>query len=280
MQVHETNASDRARNMFRGKSEPLPTFDELISLGSALQGENQLDDARRLFEMALFGCSSGVDPETKTNVLRKLILCTYKDPDLPAEVRLQTAEQMLSAVLGEPLDDSAEPTSPIIVDLAATLDRFPKLKQDLLGIAGAVQKRRWDIYGQRVHLVSSYQYYRRGYEMGCQNDLGYNAINLAFVLDLLGEQEEGEPNHGLAARAMAEKVRTEIVAILDPVHTVDTQETFQKLSDPHLMNDWWVLLTLAEAWLGLKDYAKAAYWMAAAADLRAKLELMLTNKSI
>ena len=273
MQVHETNASDRARKIFRGKSEPLPTFDELISLGSALQGENQLDDARRLFEMALFGCSSGVDPETKTNVLRKLILCTYKDPDLPAEVRLQTAEHMLSAVLGKPLDENAEPTSPIIVDLAATLDRFPKLKQDLLGIAGAVQKRRWDIYGQRVHLVSSYQYYRRGYEMGCQNDRAYNAINLAFVLDLLSDQEEGELDHGLAARTMAARVRTEIVATLDPIHTVETQETFQKLSDPDLMNDWWVLLTLAEAWLGLKDYAKAAYWMAAAADLRAKLEL-------
>ncbi len=270
MQVHETDAGNRAREIFRGSPT---TFDELVSLGAMLQRANQLDDARRLLEMALFEYRSDVDQETQTKVLRNLILCTYKDPDLPAEIRLQRAAQMLSGVLGDPLDENAEPPSPIVVALAASLGRFPKLKQDLLGIAGAVQKRRWDIYGQRIHLVRSYQYYRRGYEMGCQNDLAYNATNLAFVLDLLSEQEECELDHGLAAQTMATRVRTEIVAILDPVHDVESQETYPKVSGPDLMNDWWVLLTLAEAWLGLGDYLKAAYWMSAAADLKAQLEL-------
>ena len=270
MQAPDNHSGSRARAIFHGSPT---TFDELTSLAATFQGSNQLDDARRLLEMALFDYSSDVDQETRTNVLRKLILCTYKDPDLPAEVRLQRAEQMLSTVLSEPLDASAGPPSPIILALASSLDSFPKLKQDLLGIAGAVQKRRWDIYGQRIHLVRSYQYYRRGYEMGCQNDRAYNAINLAFVLDLLSAQEEGELGHGLAAQTMATRVRTEIVAILDPVHKVESEQTYAKLTAPDLMKDWWVLLTLAEAWLGLGDYLKAAYWMAAAADLKAQLEL-------
>src|ERR1039458_6133226 len=134
MQVHEIDAGSRARKIFSGSPT---TFDELISLGTMLQRANQLDDARRLFEMALFGYRSDVDQETQTKVLRNLILCNYKDPDLPAEIRLQRAEQMLNVVLSEPLDENAESPPQIVVALAESLDSFPKLKQDLLGIAGA-----------------------------------------------------------------------------------------------------------------------------------------------
>jgi predicted acylesterase/phospholipase RssA len=260
---------NRFRNVLKGSDK---TFIELVSLGQGLQRANQLDDARRLFEIALFELSTNSDQEVQTKLFRDLLLCTYKDPDLPAETRLQNAEQMVSTVLGEPPGAKAEPPSPTLMGLAETLDQFPKLKQDLLGVAGAIQKRRWDTYGQRSYLVRSYQYYLRGYEMGSHNDRGYNAINLAFVLDLLGEQEEGEIDHGRAVREMASKVRKEIVAILDPTYKVEDETTHPKLTDPGLMADWWVLVTLGEAWLGLGDYTKSKHWMTAAAKLKAQLD--------
>jgi predicted acylesterase/phospholipase RssA len=259
----------RARAIF---SNNPTTFNELVELGAKLRRANRLDDARRMFEKALFTYGSEANEESQTTALRDLILCTYKDPDLPADTRLQNAEQMLNTVLGEPLGRRADPPQKLILALAGSLHRYPGLEQDLLGIAGAVQKRRWDIYGLRAHLVRSYQYYKRGYEMGSDKDRGYNGINLAFVLDLLSEQEKGELGEGSAARELALQVRMELVAILDPRHTIQAGKEYYKLSDPDLLQDWWVLVTLGEAWLGIGDYQKARYWMVETVKLKTLLE--------
>ncbi len=37
------------------------------------------------------------------------------------------------------------------------------------------------------------------------------------------------------------------------------------------MSNWWVLVTLGEAWLGIGDYSKATEWMARAAKLKESL---------
>jgi hypothetical protein len=266
----------RAREIFRKSKTSLP---ELIELGTASNRANRLDDARRLFEKALFDYSSDADAETRTKLLRNLILCTYKDPDLPVDTRLQQAEQMLSAVLGEAPRPKTDSPQPLILGLANSLDAFPKLKQDLLGIAGAVQKRRWEVYGLRVHLIQSYKYYLRGYEMGSDQDRGYNAINLAFVLDLLAEQEKDELGGGRAPREMALRVRNELVALLGPLSDMDTRGDEARQERQDLLQDWWVLVTLGEAWLGIGDYSAAAEWMGKAADGKRRCNLSRTSRN-
>ena len=148
----------------------------------------------------------------------------------------------------------ATPLQSAVNSLSESLDKNSDLKQDLLGIAGAVEKRRWDIYGLRVHLVRAYQYYLKGYTMGSANDQGYNGINLAFVLDLLSQQEEGEIDQGKAAREMAFTVRKEIIATLDlPLAAaMEDNNSKVKIDDPSY--SWWLLVTLGEAYLGVGSH--------------------------
>ncbi len=65
--------------------------------------------------------------------------------------------------------------------------------------------------------------------MGCDKDRGYNAINLAFVLELIAEQEKGEIDEGKAARGMSLKIRKEIVAVLDPENKSKLNNNTSKL---------------------------------------------------
>jgi predicted acylesterase/phospholipase RssA len=243
------------------KGAETATYAELDALSRALRRENQLGYARRLLEKAV-DIKTDATQEKQLGLVRDLVLCTYKDPDLPVDTRLRNAEAMLNTLLGEPVvTGSEELFDSRFGRFAEALTTYPKLKQDLLGIAGAVQKRRWEVYGGRRHLVTAYEYYRRGYDMGADRDLGYTGINLAFVLDLLSEQDEAEFGDD-TRRKMAVQVRSEIVKVLNAV--VHDQ--------PAKLDDWWVLCTMGEAYLGLGEYQTAAQWMAKASDLRKQLE--------
>ena len=93
--------------------------------------------------------------------------------------------------------------------------------------------------------------------MGAEFDLGYTGINLAFVLDLLSAQDEAEFGDD-TRRMMAIQVRSETVEVLLAV-----------LRDqPAKLEDWWVLCTMGEAYLGLGEYKTAAEWMTRASNLR------------
>ncbi len=254
----QTPSVQRAIEILKGSKT---TFAELDELSHALRRENQLGYARRLLERAVETHPEAPE-EKRLELVRDLALCTYKDPDLPVDTRLRDAEALLNTLLGEPaVDDSPELFDPRLARLAEILNTYPKMKQDLLGIAGAVQKRRWEIYGARRHLIRAHDYYRRGYEMGAEQDLGYTGINLAFVLDLLSAQDEAEFGDA-TRRKMAIQVRSETVNVLNTV-----------LRDqPAKLDDWWVLCTMGEAYLGLGEYKTAAEWMTRASNLREALE--------
>ncbi len=254
----QTPSVQRALEILKGSKT---TFAELDELSHALRRENQLGYARRLLEKAV-DTHSDASEEKQLEVVRDLALCTYKDPDLPVDTRLRDAEALLNTLLGEPAaEGSPRLLDPRFARLAEILNAYPKMKQDLLGIAGAVQKRRWEIYGARRHLIRAYEYYWRGYEMGAEFDLGYTGINLAFVLDLLSAQDEAEFGDD-TRRMMAIQVRSETVEVLLAV-----------LRDqPAKLEDWWVLCTMGEAYLGLGEYKTAAEWMTRASNLREALE--------
>ena len=156
-------------------------------------------------------------------------LCTYKDPDLPAEDRLDRALGILEAA--DPLDRSTD--------------------QETLGQAGAVYKRKWELTGHRQHLETALDYYLRGHQEGVVNDYGYTAVNAAFVLDLLADLAESGARPAAASYALAEQrrqqaqtIRQEIARALPPlVANPDTAWLAEK---------WWFLVTLGEACFGLE----------------------------
>jgi hypothetical protein len=173
MGIKIDQASEAALRIFRGAAT---TLDELLKLGAIHQRENRLDDARRLFEKALLDHRGEMSDQVAIKVARDLIVCTYKDPDLPADTRLRSAEQMLEGLFGQPPIGITSMLQSAVNALSSKLDEYRELKQDLLGIAGAVEKRRWEIFGLRAHLVRAYQYYLRGHQMGCALDQGYNGF--------------------------------------------------------------------------------------------------------
>lgn len=215
-----------------------------------LELENVLRAGRRfgLARMILERCEDHPDPigdgETKLKIAQKHALCTYKDPDLPADQKLEDAERILQTV----------------DDLKTTTD------QETLGLAGAIYKRKWEQTAQERHLEISLAYYYRGYQQGVASDHGYTAINAAFVLDLLADLEsiEAQPAPLVAAtgaqrRSLARRIRQTIIATLPALP--------DQPANHHLNESWWFLLTLGEAYFGLDDCANAEKWLMNAAAI-------------
>lgn len=169
-------------------------------------------------------------------------LCTYKDPDLPADARLDRALAILDRA--DPMETTAS--------------------QETLGIAGAIHKAKWGLDGQRGHLEDSLAYYRRGYQQGVARDHGYTALNVAYVLDLLaGGGAHAAAEQRVSLRAEASRIREEIVVAL--------RGLLEQPQNEWLRSQWWFLVTLAEACFGLgwdakghsveSRYEEARYWM-------------------
>src|ERR1051325_5071344 len=157
-----------ARNILRGQSQQ-PR--EMLKLAKLLKGEKQFGLARRLLSRARIEPSLSDDPTLRLEIYQQSALCTYKDPDLQADARL---------------DDALEILRQSFEDLNTTTN------QETLGITGAIYKRKRELDNQKQQLERSLNYYLRGYLQGPAKDQGYTAINAAYVLDLLAYQEEEE----------------------------------------------------------------------------------------
>jgi predicted acylesterase/phospholipase RssA len=209
------------------------TAPELMALAYDLSEENQIGYARRVYQVAL----SQAPVESRDQAQIKLALTTYKDPDLPIDDRLKTAESLLLEVLSR-----AESLS-------------VPLHQETLGILGAVHKRRWSGYGHKDDLEKAAFYYRGGYQLGIASDFGYTALNLAFVLDLMADAAGGLAGAPEARTAESWRIREEIVATLPGLLRDNTS----------LESQWWFACTLGEAYLGLRRFDEALAWVRRAA---------------
>ncbi len=200
----------------------------LLGLAGQLKAINKLEDARKVLVKARTAAGFDATPDLRHSILRELALCTYKNQDQPLDDRLTRAAEIIEKEL---LPDGS---------------LSPPQRQDALGIAGAIYKRRWDSFGLRRHLEKSRDYYRRGMEIGITLDAGYTAINLAFVLDLLAASGTGEVS-GLQLSGEAEAIRGLIVNTL-----------LEHVPDP---GNFWYPVTLAEAYFGLGRYDEAREWL-------------------
>ncbi|MDQ6664218.1 MAG: patatin-like phospholipase family protein, partial [Acidobacteriota bacterium] len=159
-------------------------------------------------------------------------VCTYKDPDLPADLRLDRALAILNEV------DAVDRTT----------------RNETLGIAGSIHKNKWAVDGQRQHLEDALACYQRGYQLERGGEPEnppnrFTGINAAYVLDLLADAERGSTGRLAEARTIREEIRrVSLAAIKDPKTSADTRQ-------------WWFLATLSEACFGLGHDEEARYWI-------------------
>jgi predicted acylesterase/phospholipase RssA len=230
----------QAEAILRGESAtPQKIFDLAMILKDE---EREFGYARRLLGRARRDPGVNDFPQLRTKLRQQQALCTYKDPDLSDQAKFDRALQILA--------DSE--------DLRTTTD------QETLGIAGAIHKYKWQAFAQRQDLEIALHYCMRGYDQGINRDYGYTAINAAFVLDLLADDESGraaqtgvvvqDPNR---RGDKAKKIRQEIV---------DAAPAMLK-ETPGLSETWWFQVTIAEAYFGLEEYKEALPSLQAAAAL-------------
>ena len=229
----------RAQELLRGTK---PQFAELCDLAFALKDiDKRFTHARRLLVRARrHEDYKKQDEKKRRKILQQLALCTYKDDDLPAERRFTRALDWLLEI--------------------ATLEELKD--QESLCLVGAIFKRQWETTGQIACLKQSLAFYRRGHEAAGPATSaydGYGAINAAFVADLIALEEAKTSPTAVAVgehRRLAEGLRREIVTLL----------TAKALSaDPG--SAWWLLVTIAEAHLGLLNWVDATAALAQAVAL-------------
>lgn len=206
----------------------------LVAHARLMEGAGDYAYARRLLRRA----REQAPAESALRLAQLEARCTYKDPELGAWHRFDRALEIL---------DQADP-------LASTTD------QETLGLAGAILKRRWEVEGHPFHLERAFAYYYRGYAQGPESDHGYTGINAAYCLDILASLERrdtaaagGAP---LAAAQRAETARRIRRHLAEAVPAL--------LRGPEgkaLLGEWWLLVTVGEAYLGLRWFDQARAWL-------------------
>jgi hypothetical protein len=170
-------------------------------------------------------------------VIQRLALVTYKSKYPSVKAALDEARKLLE-----------------------TLNPATSNDTETLGLWGAVHKRLWEETGDVAHLNQAVRGYERGFYL--RNDY-YNGINLAYLLNARASYscgraeiaESADETTRLRADAVAcfvhaGKVRREVLNICENV--LETE----KLSDEH---KYWVLATMAEAYLGIGDEERAEH---------------------
>jgi predicted acylesterase/phospholipase RssA len=226
----------QAQLILRGADD---TPDNLEKLAKRLKNDTSFGYGWKILSRARRKPEVRADRAWDLRLAQMQAVCTYKDPDLPADQRLDRALEILREA----------------DDLKTTAN------QETLGLAGAINKRRWELDGQKQHLERALAFYRRGHAGGVgTSDNGYTGINAAFVLDLLAEQEEREAAEAFAAsetasarREEARRIREEIVAELEA--------KVKQPGEEWLAGQWWFLVTVAEAYFGLQRYDAAREWL-------------------
>ena len=241
-------AAQQVLRDFAGGRISSPNIDviALFELAMRLRAAYRFRYARQLLSLARRGNvpahpEHGLDDARFARVLRQQHAhCTYKDPDLPADLRLDRALAILAD--GE--------------DLATTTD------PDTLTLAGASWKRKWELESDRAHLERALSYYERSHHAASAQQgfvaaltAAHAAVNVAFVLDLLAAERPDRDRHDGTGAATA---RADVCRMLRPYF-----EQPDRIPDT---DRWWFHLTFAEAALGLDRYDDAAIALARARE--------------
>ncbi|HEX8248224.1 MAG TPA: TRAFs-binding domain-containing protein [Pyrinomonadaceae bacterium] len=146
-------------------------------------------------------------------------------------------------------------------DLLAVLEPETSNDTETLGLWGAIHKRLWNLTKEAAYLDKSVRAYERGFYL--RNDY-YNGINFAYLLNERAAgsstQEEGAAE-AIADFIQARRVSKEVLSICENWLKDNPAPDAQKADAQTIMryreSRYWVLATMAEAWLGLGDEAKS-----------------------
>ncbi len=211
---------------------------EIIDLAKSLRRQLAFREARELIGVARQRKIS-FERDQLFELMRLEVTCTYKDVELPPDVALPRALDLLRATGYDP--DTTE-------------------NAEALGLAGAVWKRWWEYDGQRDRLLRSLAYYRKAFGADVMTDDGYQAINAAYILDALGILELTATETLRDPRIAASRFE-DAVAIRGRI-VVASASASERQS-----RDYWYLATVAEAYVGLGDPGQAAQWLARAVEI-------------
>lgn len=232
---------NQAKLILRGTDA---TLEQLIDLGNDLKADTSFGYGWKIFARARRKPEIKKGVNLNLKLAQKQAVCTYKDPDLPADQRLRRAFEIL-----EDADD-----------LRTTTD------QESLGLAGAISKRIWELDGQKQRLERALAFYMRGHDLGVEtDDNGYNGINAAFVLDLLADQEEKEAEEAYTTSETAPQRRLDARQIRKDI--ADKLTTKPEQPEKAGQQQWWFACTVAEAYFGQQLYDQAAEWLRQAATI-------------
>ncbi len=151
--------------------------------------------------------------------------CTYKDPSLPSDTRLQDALTILRQQCGLNLTTCDDP--------------------ETLGLGGAIHKRLWEVTRARGHLELALAYYRRGYDVMRASpghrlfDSGaFTGVNVVYVCEMLAAETPADVDGDARQRRLLEArgVRLQLV---------------HALAESGSSKDWWIAATLLEVLFGL-----------------------------
>jgi predicted acylesterase/phospholipase RssA len=237
--AQESDALKTGKDILKGKqSSP----GNLLSLITELKKVRAFGLGRKLLDRYAVDSTVRGNPNLRVKVAQQRALCTYKDPDLLSDEKLDTALQILKE--GDDLDRTTN--------------------RESLGLAGAIYKRKWELAGQERDLEQSLQFYERGYTTGTTEDYGWTGINTAFVLDLLADHESSSsdgktnqaPNAAELRRQRAKEIRHEIASKLSSFRTDPKNDWLKK--------EWWFWTTLGEAYFGIDAFAEAGKFLSEA----------------
>ena len=220
--------------------------DELIALAYTLKSKNEFGYAWRVFSRGR--SANNLTPEVASELCQQQALCTYKDVHLHADQRLERALSVLEE--GEDLQTTTDP--------------------ETLGLAGAIHKRLWQVRNHRRDLERALHYYRRGHQSDRESNFykkeGYPGINTAFVLDLLASLEEFEDDGSVATANLTVTRRGEAAAVREEI-VKGLEGILESRGLDGTANQWWPVVTLAEAHFGLRHYEETGRWLKRAAEI-------------
>jgi hypothetical protein len=183
---------------------------------------NEFVTARSLLS-AVRDMMKAADPSRPEDpyIIQQLALATYKSKLPTPQAALEEARALLR-----------------------TLDPDTSNDTETLGLWGAVHKRLWELTGDRKYLDDAVRGYERGFYL--RNDY-YNGINLAYLLNVRASVSPTRAE-AVADFVQAARIRREVLSICERV---------LENTDLPAADKYWVMATMAEAYLGVGDEAGA-----------------------
>jgi len=148
-------------------------------------------------------------------------------------------------------------------DLLLTLSPDTSNDTETLGLWGSVHKHLWDITKDPTDLDKAINSYERGFFL--RNDT-YNGINVAFLFNVRATQAT-HPADAIADYVQAQRIRREVLEICErwqKDNPAPAVEASAEAVAEYQRSRYWVLATMAEAYLGLGNEAESERLLAEA----------------